>query len=287
MTGHRIGEVFGDLSEQLPVGQSTSWSQKAADALLTPSRVGHNIPRRGVYLGEEARAARQIAKFRAGEIVDPQELANTTGAWFLNEAPRSRLLAMAADPTKPIKEVADEFGKAFMNRTQFGDTQGQILQTGMGRLFGQYGSWPMSYLDFSRQLVARAFDNPVKGVPALASWMAINYGAFEGAQSLGIDAGKWLFFSPAAYSGSPVADFVKDVALAPSDSKEGLQARERLHQFPLEMVPGEVELNDIWKAYQDNDMSLPRLLGFKPQTAQQQQDWEDWLYQEGGFKKQQ
>jgi hypothetical protein len=51
------------------------------------------------------------------------------------------------------------------------------------------------------------------------------------------------------------------------------------------MIPGSVELQAIHKAFAEDDLSLPRLLGFKPLTPKQESDWEDFILQEGGFEK--
>jgi hypothetical protein len=285
--GRNIGEFFGDISGDLPAsGRVSDYAVKAADKLLSPSRYGHNIGRSIAYLGEKSQALREIARYRAGEITDPEELARRTSAWFQDAPEKSRLLTMAADHAIPIEKVADEFGKALNDATQFAlrsGTQGAGLRTGMGRIFGQYGTWPMNYIELTRKLASRAFDTPTKGVPTLGMWMAMNYGAFAAAQEMGIDAGKWLFFSPTGYAGSPNLELLQNVMKAPEESPAGLEARRKLHETPLEVVPAGVELQSILRAIEDDDVSLPRLLGFKPLPDEQDNDLEDTLEIETGF----
>ncbi len=265
--GRNIGEFFGDVSGDLPAsGKVSDFAVKAADKLLAPSRIGHNIGRSIAYLGEKSRAMREIAKYRAGEN-SLQDLAHKTGVWFQDDAPRSRLLAMASDPAVPLDDAAKQFGLAMNDATQFAlrsGTQGAALRTGMGRVFGQYGTWPMNYIELTRKLVSRSFDNPVKGVPALGTWMAMNYGAFQAANSMGIDASKWLFFSPAGYAGSPNLELLQNIMAAPEESAAGIEARRKLHETPLEFAPMGVEIQGILKSIEDGDMNIPRILGFKP-----------------------
>lgn len=286
--GRNVGEFFGDISGDLPVsGRVSDFAVKMADKLLSPSRMGHNLPRMVTFLGEKQRALREIARYRAGEITDPMELANRTAVWFQDEAPRMRLLSRAADKSIPIDQVATEFGLALNDAAQFAlrsGTQGAGLRTGMGRIMGQYGTWPMNYIEFTRKLAARSLENPGKGVPALGAWMAINYGAFKAADAIGVDAAKWLFFSPAGYAGSPNLELLQNVMKAPEESNEGLAARRKLHDIPMEFMPMGVQANNIYRAFQDGDTSLPRLLGFHMKKDQgQEQDLDTWLLTEMGF----
>lgn len=287
--GRNVGEFFGDVSGDLPAtGRVSDYAVKAADALLSPSRIGHNVGRSIAYLGEKSRALREIARFRAGEITDPEELAKRTGVWFQDQAPKSRLLAMAADPAVPLDEAAKQFGLAMNDATQFAlrsGTQGAGLRTGMGRVFGQYGTWPMNYIELLRKLVSRTVDTPTKGVPALGMWMAMNYGAFQAASSLGIDASKWLFFSPAGYAGSPNLELLQHIMEAPEESATGLEARRKLHDVPFEFMPMGVEIQSILKSIEDEDYNVPRMLGFRPLKEQDAVDFEQWVATETGFSR--
>jgi hypothetical protein len=287
--GRNVGEAFGDISGDLPQsGRISDYAVKVADKLLAPSRYGHNIGRQIAYLGEKSRAMREIARYRAGAITDPGELANRTGLWFQDEAPRSRLLAMAADPTVPIEEAAKQFGLAMNDGTQFAlrsGTQGAVLRTGMGRIFGQYGTWPSNYIEFVRKMSSRAMDNPKKGVPAMGMWMAMNYGAFQAAHAMGIDAAKWLWFSPAGYAGSPNLELVQNIMAAPEESQAGLEARRKLHETPFEYLPTGVEMRAILRSIEDGEVNIPRILGFKPLDKQQDIDFDTWLAVETGFER--
>lgn len=286
--GRNIRQIFGDLSQDIPVaGSAPTTFTKFADLLLAPSRIGHNVGRSIAYLGEYSRALEEIGAFRRGEFA-ADELANRTSVWFQDPAPRSRLLGMAADPKVPLEEAAKQFGLALNDATQFAlrsGTQPALLRTGFGRVLGQYGTWPANYLEFLRKGGARLLENPRKALPAIGWWAVMNYGAFEGLKSMGIDASKWLFFSPAGYAGSPNEELLRTLMAAPEESATGLEARRKLHEIPWEFVPTGVEIQSIIRAINGGEVNVPRLLGFKPLTQQQDQDLEDWLEIESGFKR--
>ena len=144
----------------------------------------------------------------------------------------------------------------------------------------------MNHVEFLRKLIARTIDTPTKGAPALGMWLAINYGAFEGAKALGIDATKWLFMSPAGYSLSPASSLVINALEAPEESAKGREARKNLLEFPLEMVPFGVELQNLYKGMDSGDLSMAKVLGFKEwQDPKQQDDLEDQFLFEMGLKK--
>lgn len=286
LKGRNVSEFFGDISGNIPAsGRVSDFAVKFADKLLSPTRIGDNIGRTIVYLGEQRRALREIARYRLGQIGE-QELMNNTGMWFQDMAPKSRLLAIAADKGLTTEEAAQKFGQAMVDALQFpmrSGTQAAVLRTGLGRVFGQYGTWPTNELEFWRKLASRAFDNPKKGMPALGAWMAINYGAFKGAEALGIDAAKWLFFSPVGYTGSPNLEMVQNIMAAPEESPRGMEARRALHDTYLNFVPAGVQIQNLMRAIEDGDTSIPRLLGFKPLKDQPARELDDWLALELGF----
>jgi hypothetical protein len=282
-----IQGYFGDLTGDLPTGRGPELFNKFADTVLLPSRLGHNIPRMIAGLGEESSALREIAKYRAGKI-DAGELLNNTSAWFQDPAARTRLLGFAdARSGLTTQEAAEKFAHFFNDTTQFSmtrGTQGAIFRTGAGKLLGQYGTWPANYQQFVRKMAARALENPKKGVPAMATFMALNYGALSGAKALSVDASKWLFFSPAGYASSPAMGMLSDIMVAPEETTAGREARGRLLQAPVSnLMPLGTQFNSVMSAFEsDGSVNIPRLLGFRP-AKDQDKDLEDWLKQESGL----
>ena len=109
-----------------------------------------------------------------------------------------------------------------------------------------------------------------------ARWVAAN-GAIVvgGSQVLGVDLGKWAFFSPLGYQGGPFAEIgsqalsAASVATGSTDPKDRLNAA-RLPQAYQQMLPLpfaasrgfregiEAGMNEDWP------LALKRILGFPP-----------------------
>ena len=174
-------------------------------------------------------------------------------------------------------------------------TQPAMLRTGLGRVFGQFGVWPLSYLDFMYRLGKKYSSSPKNVLQAGALWAAANYSISSGMESMGVDNAHWLWFSPAGYGGGPHMDLVQAMFRAPEETEQGRAARRRILEYPLMFVPGSVEMRAILKIIeQDEEMfkdgnvpgpGLVRLLGFKPlKDLQEDQDIKEWLEKEAGFK---
>lgn len=282
-----IAGYFGDTTGSLAESKAIGMYNRFSDLALTPTRVGSNIPRMVAGLGEESRALREIARYRAGKI-DAGELINNTGAWFQDAAPKARLLAIATDASIPVEKAAEQFGFAFNDATQFPmsrGTQGAAFRTGAGKLLGQYGTWPANYAQFVRKLAARSLENPKNGVPALATFIALNFAALKSAQAFSIDASNWFFFSPIGYSGSPTLSLLQAAAAAPEETQAGHDARaELIKSVSQSVIPLGTQFRSMMKAFgDDGSVSVPRLLGFKT-LKEQDQDWNEWLKTESGLK---
>jgi len=284
--GRSVSQFFGDVSSELPMGGRIQQNvNRLADKLLSPSRMGHNVGRYAAFLGEYDQALAAVKAYRAGAI-DEIRLANSTGAWFHDTPEKSRLIALAGDLSKTPEQVATEFGLAVNEATQYGGAPGSMLRTGMGRVFGQYGSWPMNTVEFLRKLVTRAVDTPSKGVPALGMWLASNYAAFEAAKSVGIDATKWLFFSPAGFAGSPMLELAQHIYEAPEETDKGRTARKAILEFPLtEFVPAGVAIQNVLDGIDKGTLSIPRALGFREwKDPSEELDFSEYVRKELGFR---
>jgi len=281
-----VSQFFGDISSELPTGGRIQHAvNRMANVLLSPSRMGHNVGRYAAFLGEYDQALAAIKAYRAN-LIDEIQLANRTSAWFHDTPLKSRLVAHAADPLKTPEQVATEFGLAANEATQYGGVPGSGLRTGMGRVLGQYGSWPANHLEFGMKLWKRALDTPSKGVPAFGAWLATNYAAFETAKNLGIDASKWLFFSPAGFAGSPTLELVQHIYEAPEETDKGREARKAILEFPLqEFVPTGVAIQNIVDAISEGKLTTVRALGFKEwKDPAEELEFDEWVRKEFGFK---
>jgi hypothetical protein len=94
----------------------------------------------------------------------------------------------------------------FKDFTQFQYERGntpRILQSTLGRLFGQYGTWPLSYLDTLKNLVSGPGSKKNR-YTTMAKWAAIHTATFTTMSSVfGVDFTRWSYLSPMGYKGGP------------------------------------------------------------------------------------
>jgi len=99
----------------------------------------------------------------------------------------------------------------FARYTQFQYTRGNVpyfLQSTLGRLLGQYGTWPSYYSEFLLGMLRRG--TPGERVEGLARWAAANTAIYGGlGYAFGADFSRWTFLAPTSYTGGPIAQFLQ------------------------------------------------------------------------------
>jgi hypothetical protein len=298
-----IGELYGDIYREIPAGGHSSLDKafELSNKLLAPSRWGHNVGRAIGYHGTFEAASRGVADLRAGRITE-KKFMNDTGLWFLNKPERSRYLTMAMDGNNESKEVAKRIALDMVDRTLWPyrrGTQPGLLRTGAGRIFGQYGMWPMNYTEYLRTIGSRALEGNPRAILAGAMWAGVNLAAYEVLDDgAGIDAGKWLFLSPAGYAGGPHMEFVQNLMKSPEESPDGLKARKEVLEYPLNFIPAMNQTKSVLSTINDPDYwgddNLPtekgwlKLMGFRPTNDKEEERESNWtpeqrIRHEGGF----
>ncbi len=125
-----------------------------------------------------------------------------------------------------VKEALTEQGNAdlaasllaqdFATASQFLYTRGNVpfaMQSTLGRLFGQYGTWPAYYIEFMANSLRRG--SPRAKAEFLGRWTAANAAVFYGVGNLfGADMARWTFLAPTSYTGGPVAQFAQQAMAA-------------------------------------------------------------------------
>lgn len=298
-----IGELYGDIFNEMPAGGGAlDKATKLANRLLAPSRWGHNVARSVAFNAEYNSTLDAVQRFRAGQI-DPHTLLTDTSFWWYDQPAMNRLLGMAVDETIPAEEVAKKSGLELVDTTLWPYRRGAqptILRTGLGRIFGQYGMWPMNYVDFLRRGITKFHQFPAQSLRTAATWVGSNYAAVAAMNAAGADVGKWFFVSPAGYGGGPSLELIQALAKTPEDTDEGRKARKTVAEYPLNFVPAFNEMKSVMKVMEDggpmfNDDGSPspnflRVLGFKPLDELHQEHIEnlspeDWAEYQLGYKK--
>jgi hypothetical protein len=110
-----------------------------------------------------------------------------------------------------VEQAAHEMAFKFMNDTAFVYTRGNnpyFMSSTVGRFLGQYGTWPIQYVEYMRNMAKRGSQK--NRITAFSRWLGVNGAMVAGASSvLGVDMTKWSFFSPFGYQGGPFMDLTQ------------------------------------------------------------------------------
>lgn len=269
------GELYGDIFGEIPSG-SMEKVNNFVQKLLAPSRWGHNVARCSAFLGEYDSAMTTAKAFREGKVSSAEFLENTS-LWYLDKPIQARYMRMTLDKSLDLHQVAKEIALDTVDHALWPyrrGTQPLALRTGVGRIFGQYGVWPLNYLDFLKRMAANYKNHPTKAMQATALWAASNYAATRALEGLGADVGKWFWLSPAGYGGGPQFELAQALMIAPEETEEGRKARKTILEYPLNFIPSSVQIKQMLKIEEQGEPLLKsdgtpgpgllRALGFKP-----------------------
>jgi hypothetical protein len=300
---HNFQALYGDIFQEL-APQSGGVADKLVDIagkMLSPSRWGHNVARMVSYFGERDSALPLIKSFRANKI-DFGQFMDETSTWFFDppvqERFRKMLLEKDSDATFKFSdhEVAKRIALELVDNTLWAyrrGTQPLFLRTGIGRVFGQYGLWPLSYLDFLRRVTGKLATHPQAAMRTVGYWYAANKAASATFSAAGGDVSKWFFISPAGYGGSPHLQMAQAVGESLENSQQGREARKTLLEYPMNFIPAYLELKNVARYITDgdklfnSDWSLTddavRMLGMHPKSPDLELTPQEQLQYETGF----
>jgi hypothetical protein len=294
---HTIGELYGDIFSELPAGASTDRITQFANRLLSPSRWGHNIARAVVFNGEYDSALNAVRQYRAGKMgVDELIHQDNTSLWWADKPFVDRTLAQLHDTGFSDEDIARNIALETLDLTLWPyrrGTQPTVLRTGAGRIFGQFGMWPLNYMDFLKRGASKFSEHPQTAMKTTALWAASNYAAVSAMNGAGADVGKWFWFSPAGVDMSPHAKFIENLLQAPKDSPDGREARRQVLEYPMNFFPTGLEAKNIYQVIESGEdpfdenghptPALLKVLGFKPLKEVPERDLEHQMLFELGY----
>lgn len=321
---HNFGSLYGDIFQELSP-QSGGAIDKLVDysgKLLSPSRWAHNVARAVAFHGEYDSALEAVRLFRANKI-SVGDLLEKTSMWFFDAPLQRRLLRdvldkeggmtdLAAKETRgqgaaglggktqgwklSHEDVAKKIALETVDHTLWAyrrGTQPLFLRSGIGRIFGQYGLWPMSYFDYLRRLGGKLAEHPRMATRSLGLWYAANQLASATFSAAGADVSKWFFISPAGFGGSPHLEMAQAMGQALENSQEGRAARKTILEYPMNFIPAYLELKNVSRyisedtGFFNDDWSLTdnaiRILGMHPKSQDLQLTPEEELEYQTGF----
>ncbi len=294
-----LGEMYGDFTSEIPRGGKGVVNKvtQFAEKIMLPRRWGNNICRAITYHAEYDNNLKLFDMYRKGKI-DEGRLLEQTSLWFDEKSANTDFLKKLKDPFSTTEELAKEASLKTIDLTHWAYRKGlqpAMLQSGAGRIFGQYGIWPMNYLDFINRMTKKSFEHPKKALQMAGTFLSVNVAAYKAMEAIGADASKWLFLSPAGYGTSPHFKLIQDMLAAPEESQAGYDARRRILEYPFSFAPGMLEVENILKAMDSNasmftgdgvkmSPEMVRVLGFKAMTEMENdEDFLQWMRQEAGF----
>lgn len=129
-----------------------------------------------------------------------------------------------------------------------------------GRLFGQFGTWPVQYKDYLLQGIARG--GTKDKVEFLATHAAVNMGFVAAGAAAGINLWSFSSFPSLNYTGGPFADLSVDLIRMwnGSPAERALAKRSFFMQFPTFedprsiFIPGSYFVGDVWTVFREGDV---------------------------------
>lgn len=161
-------------------------------------------------------------------------------------------------------EAADHLGAVLARETHFryGDANRPAGWGGVtGRLFGQFGTWPVQYKDFILQGLTRG---TTKDKVEFATWVATtNMGIVAAGAAVGLDLSGWVNFSSLNYTGGPYGNLAVSAVKAwgGTEQEKALARRTLTYAFPSLQhpqsifIPGSYLLGDISSAFEQRSFA--------------------------------
>jgi hypothetical protein len=199
----QIGEAVRSLEGGRVVGAVGTGFSKMLETGMSAYKSADDVTRVWAYLTQHKVSTRLAKDLEAGKI---------TVDGFIDQAQIDMLGPIVERNVRSYltqgryDEAVHYTATYFKDFTQFQYERGntpRILQSTLGRLFGQYGTWPLSYLDTLKNLVAGPGSKKNR-YTTMAKWAAIHTATFTTMSSVfGVDFTRWSYLSPMGYKGGP------------------------------------------------------------------------------------
>lgn len=136
-----------------------------------------------------------------------------------------------------------------------------------GRLFGQFGTWPVQYKDM---LIEGLTQGRTKDkIEFAATHLATNMGIVTAGSAVGMNLWNWVTFPSLQYTGGPGAEIMINLAqfVSGSESERALAERSLKFQFPslddprTIFIPGSYAIGDYVRGFQEGGAEGLALMG--------------------------
>lgn len=248
-------------TDESPTGKAARFAQWALNLM----QFTHNSNRLVMFEGHTEQMLDALAMFKGDG--DPAMFARRSGLWFADKPMREALQREAVQEMTREQELdfARRGAKELVELGQWNFKRGAnpgLYEYQVGRLFGQYGTWPLNYIEYARRFMAA--EDKVAARSGLTK-LILSHGAIMTAgQAFGVDTGRWVFLSPMAYEGGPAMQALTDLPASLSSTQRGEEARKDIRRmlFPG-MIPGGTEASELYGGLTSNDPHwFPKVMGF-------------------------
>lgn len=263
----RVGSLL-EKRDLTSLAQNTTTGgklQEIAEASLGFAQWGNNVNRLISHWGFKEKVDNAWAKFSPQN--DWNGFLRESGAWFLNKSDRSRWVEKlrVAQPDQ-WEEYSHQIARDLVEATQWNLRRGAspaLYKYQLGRLFGQYGTWPLHYIEYGRRFM-NAEDRGAAH-HALGRLVA-SHGAIQASgAALGVDLSNWVWWHPGAFSGGPLLDTLRSIPGSLDAGPRGEEARNTIGRNIFGQVPGINQLRAVHKAFTEDEEDMwKNLLGFTP-----------------------
>ncbi len=270
-----IAQRYGALMHENPMHNLASGTdtvgaskmEKVAETMLKPLLISNNSNRLVSFWGHATKAYDALVNF--AEHGDPKKFMKESSGWALDSMMQKSFVAELQKGLQPEQwaDFSYRMAKELVDVSQWNYQRGAapgLYKYTLGRLFGQYGTWPMNYWNFAKRLLTQG--DPSDRVLAGTRLLLAHGAVLSTMQNAGIDAGQWVFTAPAAYSGGPLTSAL--LALPTSldfESTRGSEARKELARYPTLNIPGGMQMQRLYEAIVKDDPNMFAIvMGFKP-----------------------
>lgn len=145
-----------------------------------------------------------------------------------------------------------------------------FMQGKVGRLLGQFGTWPVWYLYYTKNVLKRG--SPTQRAKRVAGIIATNYMIQEiGEKAFGVDLGKWVWWHPMYWTGGIAASMIRSgftglTATLDDKNYEAAKAQSEFKNALSLHAPASLAVQSVIRAQEEirQEDQIKRAMGFTP-----------------------
>lgn len=212
-----------------------------------------------VYLGTEKRFNNAVEGLKSGKLSKKKFFRNSGMKLFGNTEfnEMARIYNTSSDKDAALRTIRDRVANKATSRSQYLYTRfdhPEAFRSSIGRLFGQYTSWPLNYFNFVRSMISADSLTVVDKAQMLGGLGAVTYGLARGANEAGISPDSFLPWKMGIMSPGPYFQMITDGMQAANGDQQSMNS---FINNITSILPFVYEGEGIWKsaqALQDGDM---------------------------------